>query len=116
MPTSNDFLRDAQHFEVWFRDQFSKNMPWEDMPPGSLANILLMHMTRFLIVKKGEFNKYRVISRYLEASSPFTDPEMLGMVNRILSREDISRQEHSDLIRYSRSFRDEMNSCLGTTL
>lgn len=118
MPTPDDFLRDVQHFEEWWRDKFSKSMPPEKMSPHACVNTILMHLSRFLLIKRGiiEFNKYELIGGYLENDPPFVNSEILHLVEKILSFGQTSKAENEHLRQYTGILRVQMNAHLGISI
>ena len=90
MPTAKDFLIGAQHFEAWWRDEFSKTTPLEVMSPTACVNTNLMHLSRFLRIKKGiiEFNKRKVVSTYLDNEPPFVNNEAFCLVEASLESQN----------------------------
>lgn len=115
MPTAADFLWEAQHFEEWWRDGFSKSMPADRMKPTACANVVLMHLGRFLRIKRGilEFNKRRQIRCYLENEPPFVDEEAFALVQAVLELRELSPAEQERLREGMVSLRVRMNEYLG---
>jgi predicted nucleotidyltransferase len=115
MPTTEDFLRDAQHFEEWWQDEFSKNTPLKSMSPAACVNTIFMHLSRFLRIKKGviEFDKQKLIEKYLENAPPFTDDEAFRLVKASLDSRSLSAAENERLRQYTGKLRGQMNTYLG---
>jgi len=118
MPTSEDFLKDAQHFEEWWRDEFEKTTSWEDMSATACINTILIHLGRFLRIKKRiiEFNKHKLVGMYLESKPPFVNSEILQLVERFLISEKISKEDNERIIQYTKMLRKQMNTYLGITV
>jgi predicted nucleotidyltransferase len=118
MPTAEDFLRDAQHFEEWWRDKFSKSTYFENMSPTACVNTILMHLSRFLQVKRGiiEFDKRKIVQVYLENDPPFVDGEVFRLVEAFLELCGLSEAESQRLRQYARTLRVKMNAYLGISV
>jgi hypothetical protein len=118
MPTPQDFLRDAQRFEEWWRDEFSKEHPLETMSPAACVNTILMHLGRFLRIKRDviEFNKRRLIRKYLENNPPFVNDNMFRLVEDFLNFHSLSEAENEQLKQYTRWLRTQMNNHLGISV
>lgn len=118
MPTSEDFLKDAQHFEEWWREEFEKTTSWEDMSATACINTILIHLGRFLRIKKRiiEFNKHKLVEMYLESKPPFVNNEILQLVERFLISEKISKEDNEHIIHYTKMLRKQMNTYLGITV
>lgn len=118
MPTGDDFLRDVQHFEEWWRDEFSKRTPLEKMSPGACVNTILMHLSRFLRIKRGiiEFDKCKLMPKYLENDPPFVDHELLHLVEEVIEFGQTSEAENEPLRQYAGRLRLQMNAYLGISI
>ena len=115
LPTPDDYLRHVQHFEGWWRDEFSKSVPLEDLSPTACVNTILMHLRRFLWIKRGviEFDKRRLVRSYLENDPPFVEEDMLYCVEKSLESETISGSQTELLRAYTERLRSQMNAYLG---
>ena len=115
LPTPDDVLRDAQHFEEWWRDEFSKSVLLENLSLMACVNSILMHLRRFLWIKRGviEFDKRRLVRSYLENDPPFADEDMLYCVEQSLESEAISDSQTELLRAYTGHLRSQMNAYLG---
>ena len=115
MPTAKDFLVGAQRFEEWWRDEFSKTTPLEVMSSTACVNTILMHLARFLRIKKGiiEFNKRKVVSTYLDNEPPFVNPEVFFGVEASLESQDPTEEGAKLLRSYVGELRPKMNAYLG---
>jgi hypothetical protein len=118
LPTARDFLAHAQHFEQWWRDEFSKSAPLESLPATACVNTILMQLHRFLCIKRGviEFDKRILTQRYLECGPPFVDPDELALVGRSLSGALLSDAEIERLRRYCGELHVRMNEYLGISV
>lgn len=118
MPTAEDFLQEVQRFEEWLRDEFLGTYPIEAMSPTVCANTILMHLSRFLRVRRDilEFDKRKLIQRYRESEPPFAPEEAFCLVEAHLMSRALSWSEEERLRRSARTLRDQMNAYLGVTL
>jgi len=115
MPTPGDFLRDAQHFEEWWRDEFSKTNPLETLSATGCVNTILAHLRRYLRIKRGKivFDKHKVVPEYLCNDPPIADEQMFRLVEQFLRLGEASDRDTRELRRYVGVLRDAMNSHLG---
>jgi hypothetical protein len=115
MPTSNDFLVGAQRFEEWWQDEFSKATLPEAMSPTACVNTTLMHLSRFLRIKKGviELNKRKVVSSYLNNEPPFVNKEVFRLIGAFLDGKPHTEAETELLRSFARELRLKMNAHLG---
>ena len=63
MPASVDVLASAQHFEEWWRDEFALSTSIEDLTPAACVNTILLHLRRFLWIKRDiiQFDKRKLL-------------------------------------------------------
>jgi len=82
MPSTEDLFVGASHFEEWWRDQFWTVTKDEEMSPEACINTILIHLSRFLQIKRGviEFNKLKVVSAYLDNEPPFINNKAFQLV------------------------------------
>jgi hypothetical protein len=115
MPTGSDVLADAQHFEEWWRDEFSPSATTEDLSAAACTNTVLLHLARFLWIKRDiiEFDKRRILPRYLDSEPPFIHPEAFSIVERSLTGIELSRREKDTLRAFALLLRTEINGLLG---
>jgi hypothetical protein len=115
MPTGSDALADAQHFEEWWRDEFSPSATIEDLSAAASTNIVLLHLARFLWIKRDviEFDKHKILSRYLGSEPPFIHPEAFSFVARSLAGMVLSQRDEDRLRASALRLRSEMNGLLG---
>jgi hypothetical protein len=115
LPTPDDYVRYVQHFEGWWRDEFSKSVPLEDLSPTACVNTILMHLRRFLWIKRGviEFDKRQLVRCYLESDPPFAENDMLFCVEQSLESEALSDTQTEQLRAYTGRLRSHMNAYLG---
>jgi len=115
MPTPNDFLVGAQRFEEWWRDEFSKSTPPEAMSPTACVNTVLMHLSRFLRIKRGiiELNKRKMVSEYLDNEPPFVNREALRLIGTFLKGQSHIEAEIELLRGFTSELRRQMNAYLG---
>lgn len=115
MPTAEDFRRDAQHFEEWWRDEYSKETPPETMSLMACVNTVLTHLSRFLRIERGvlEFDKRKIVSSYLANDPPFADHGVLRIVERAVSQGHAPEEDLSALRTYVLVIRTRMNTYLG---
>lgn len=118
MPTGKDFLVGAQRFEEWWRDHFSPVTPPAAMGPTGCVNTILIHLGRFLRVKRGiiEFNKLRLVSTYLDNGPPFVNRAVLDLVEKELSSQVLAEDEIELLRSYVSELRPAMNAYLGVVV
>jgi hypothetical protein len=115
LPTPDDYLRHVQHFEAWWRDEFSQSEPLEHLSPTACVNTILMHLGRFLWIKRGviEFDKRRLVGSYLESDPPFVHEDVLHCVEQSLESEVLSDSQTELLRAYTGHLRSQMNAYLG---
>jgi hypothetical protein len=115
LPSIENILADAKHFEEWWRDQFSIATKVEAMSPEACVNTILIHLRRFLQIKRGviEFNKLKVVSAYLDNEPPFINNKALQLVMDSLAIKTISDIDQEFLKEYVFEFRTKMNAHLG---
>lgn len=115
MPTAEDFRQDAQRFERWWRDEFSKTTPIETFSGTACVNAILMLLGRYLRIERGvlEFDKRLVTSRYLENEPPFVDEKAFRLVADSLASRVLSEQEVKQLRETVKRLRTQMNAHLG---
>ena len=115
MPTAEDFRRDAQRFERWLEDEFFKGNPIAGFSEAACVNTILIHLGRYLRIRRGvmEFNKRRVIARYMENEPPFVDEEAFGLVEVSLASHHLSEQAEERLRETVQHLRTQMNAYLG---
>jgi hypothetical protein len=118
MPTARDFLAGAQRFEEWWRDAFLKTTPPEAMSPAACVNTILMHLGRFLRIKRGlfEFDKRRIVSAYLDHDPPLTNGTAFRLVEEWLASGTLTEPDTDFLRRFVGELRADMNACLGIIL
>jgi len=118
MPTAEDFLKEVQRFEEWLRDEFFKATPLETISAMGCVNIILMHLSRFLRIKRGivEFNKRKLVQRYLESEPPFVHDAAFRLVEAHLASQVLDRSEEESLRQYAGTLREQMNEHLGISL
>lgn len=118
MPTADDFLRDAQRFEEWMRDEFLPITPIEKLSPIACVNCILIYLGRFLRIRRGviEFNKLKLIDRYLDNEPPFVDKEMFRLVAATLRGDTPSESEIERLRSHTGMLRSQMNVYVGISL
>jgi len=114
MPARKDFLKDFQHFEEYWDDEFSRNTPLERMTSTQCINTILIHLHRYLIVEKGifEFDKRKIVPLYIAHDAPFLNKQAIDIVQRYLLTEHISREETQRLRQYVSDLRYNMNKLL----
>ena len=114
MPTSADFLTAAQRFEAWWSAEFAKSTPLEVMSPTACVNTILIHLSRFLQIKKNiiEFNKHKIIPTYLAHQPPYMQPAAFACVETLLAGGD-STPAYTELLRGCVA---ELRSCMNTHL
>ena len=115
MPTPSDFLRDARHFEEWWEEEFVKTTPIGTLSAAGCTNTLLMHLRRFLAIKRGsvEFDKRKIVQAYLDSDPPFSDKHDLELVQTVVTTGRCTSEELDCLREYTSSFRSQMNGYLG---
>lgn len=115
LPTADDFLRDEGRFEAWWRDEFSKEMPFEAMSTTACVNTVLIHLGRFLRIRKGilEFNKYKLIPCYLDNDTPFVNQDVYQLISAYLEGTLPTTSEGRQLQKYTSQLRTRMNEHLG---
>jgi len=115
MPTTGDYLRDAQHFEEWCRDEFLPGNPFESLSPTACVNTILRHLSRFLWIEREvvEFDKRKLIPRYLANDPPFIDDEVFHHVGAFLDLRGLSETEIEWLRQHTEMLRAQMNAHLG---
>ncbi len=115
MPTAGDFLDGAQRFEEWWQDELSKAIPSEAMSHAACVNYILMHLIRFLLIKKGiiEFNKRQVVRTYLDNGPPFVNARAFRLVQAFLESQACSKDDARFLGSYVGELRTKMNAYLG---
>lgn len=115
MPTAEDFLQEVQHFEMWWRDEFAKSMPPDRMSPAACTNVILMHLGRYLRIKRDvvEFDKRRLIPVYLKHAPPFVDNEAFRLAEAVLALQELSQAELTRLREGMSDLRARMNAHLG---
>ena len=114
MPTREDFVRDFQHFEEYWDDEFSRNTPIEQMTSTQCTNTILIHLHRYLIIEKGsfEFDKRKIVPSCSAHDAPFLNKPALDIVQKYLLSEHISQQETKSLRQYVSDLRYNMNKFL----
>lgn len=115
MPTAEDFLVGIQRFEEWWRNEFSNTTPVEAMSPAACVNTILMHLRRFLQIKRGviEFDKRKVMSTYLENEPPFINNEAFRLVMASITSQTLTEADTELLKRYVGELHSKMNAHLG---
>jgi len=114
MPTKDDLLIGAQRFEEWSRDEFSKTEAGKHMSSTACVNTILMHLSRFLLIKKGifEFNKLKIVARYLENDPPYVNDRAFRLVMTSMSSRQLSEIDAGFLRDYVHELRPKMNAYL----
>jgi len=114
MPTGEDFLRDFQHFEEHWENDFSINTPVERMTSTQCTNTILMYLHRYLIIEKGifEFDKRKIAPLCIAHDTPFLNKPALDIVQKFLLSEHISEEETKSLRQYIPDLRYNMNKLL----
>lgn len=115
MPTAEDFLAGARRFELWYRDSFAPATPSEALSPAACVNTILMHLGRFLQIKRGMlvFDKRKIVRAYLDSDPPFADTRALRLVEAFLASPTVSDDEARQLRAFMIDLRDRMNEYLG---
>jgi hypothetical protein len=115
MPTAEDFRAGARLFEQWCRDVFSKTTPREAMSTVACINTILMHLSRFLMIRRGiiEFNKRKLVCRYLDNDPPFVGAEAFRVIQRSLELRNIDEEDARVLRVYAAELQAKMNAYLG---
>jgi hypothetical protein len=115
MPTSEDARRCAEHFETWWRDEFSKTRPISTLNEAECVNTILIHLGRFFWIKRGVivFNKLKLVQTYLAHDPPFTDPLAFEIVGRYLVSGTASKAETVRLRQCLTRLRSVINANLG---
>ena len=115
LPSIENILADAKHFEEWWRDQFSIATKVEGMSPEACVNTILIHLRRFLQIKRGviEFNKLKVVATYLDNEPPFINSEALRLVTDSLALQILTDDDIEFLRGYVEELRSKMNVHLG---
>lgn len=88
------------------------------MSPTACVNTILIHLGRFLRIKRGlvEFNKHRIVSRYLKNEPPFINYKILHLIERFLVSEKTSKAEDESLRKYTKLLGEQMNAYLGISV
>jgi len=115
MPTAEDFLAGIQRFEEWYRDEFSMTNPTEAMSQVAYINTILIHLSRFLIIKRGliEFDKRKIVSTYLDNEPPFVNKEAFDLVMDYIASRTLTEAETEIRKGYVKELRSKMNAHLG---
>jgi hypothetical protein len=114
MPAREDFLKDFQHFEEYWENDFSINTAVERMTSTQCTNTILMHLHRYLIIEKGafEFDKWKIVPLCIAHDTPFRNKSALDIVQKYLLSEHISRQQTKSLRQYVSDLKYNMNKLL----
>ena len=118
MPSASDYLRHVQHFEEWFRDRFLRSASFDTLSARGCVNTLLMHLHRFLWIKRGvvEFDKRKLATLYLAQDPPLIDRRLLDLGERSLSGETLAEEIVPELRQRTERLRIRVNHCLGIVL
>lgn len=118
MPTPEDALRDAQHFESWWHAEFESAQPIGQMSEAACMNTILLHLRRFLWIKRNviEFDKLNTVARYLANDPPFVDSTALQLVEASLAGQHLTAIELDQLRYWAEWLRPQMNACVGIEL
>jgi hypothetical protein len=118
MPSPEDARLYVQHFEVWWRDEYSKIRSIESLTAVECLNTILMHLQRFLWIERGliEFNKLKLINAYLANDPPFNDQSAFDIVEYYLAAGKVSEAETACLRQCLPLLRDVINSNMGILL
>jgi hypothetical protein len=85
------------------------------MSPAACVNTILGHLSRFLMIERGviEFDKRKLIPRYLANEPPFEYPEVFRLVEASMASLALTEAEAQALRGCLADIRPKMNAHLG---
>lgn len=85
MPTTEDFIKDAQIMEQWFYSYYGYPM-YDKLSITACINCILGIMRRFLMIEKSifEFNKFETIKVYLKCLPDIIDENVFALRLQII--------------------------------
>lgn len=85
-PDKQDIIEDARSFQEWADAEKAKNPDFRIDSNQTLVNSTLIALKRYLMIQHNivEFNKFKVISLYLNNQPPIVNDEVFDFINRSL--------------------------------
>lgn len=116
MPERNSIIQDAIVFEEWWDNDF---LPFNShLSLTQCSNSILIHLKRYLLIEKGiiEFNKLRVIDKYLSYNPTVINKEVFEIINNNINDNEYKEKVTEKELRLMNNFFGELRVTMNKLL